>query len=246
MTPSALSVPLSVKLCRNRLHFYDCTIRTCPFCKGATGRAHYLKNRDKQLAAEKVKRDLNRDFYIAKSRAYWHVNKEEIKRRSKERYLANPEARRRQAREWAEKNRERCVWKAMVSRCSNPRDGAYLNYGGRGIRICPRWFGVGGFENFLADMGRRPSSAHSLERLDNNGNYELGNVVWSTRKQQARNRRSNRLLTISGKTQCLQAWAEEMGLPYQRIRDRIERLGWSAEEAISTAPLESGSGRRVS
>lgn len=84
------------------------------------------------------------------------------------------------------KSPEYRAWANMKDRCENPRHRRYLDWGGRGIRVCERWRA---FANFLADMGRRPSADHSLDRINNDGNYEPGNVRWATSSEQAQNRK---------------------------------------------------------
>jgi hypothetical protein len=79
------------------------------------------------------------------------------------------------------------VWNSMRERCTRPRIKGFENYGGRGISVCERWYNS--FENFYADMGPRPSSKHSLDRTDNDGNYEPDNCRWVLRKEQNRNKR---------------------------------------------------------
>jgi len=129
------------------------------------------------------------------------------------------------------KTREYRAWCNMIQRCTNPRATYYRAYGGRGIRVCERWLH---FENFLSDMG--PCRPHfSLERKDTNGDYEPGNCRWATRAEQARNSRSNRLLTHAGKTLCLVDWAAEVGISEKVISDRL-RLGWAVPRAL-TEPL---------
>ena len=123
------------------------------------------------------------------------------------------------------------IWDSMVQRCTNPKDTGYAGYGGRGIKICHQWLTE--FMVFLSDMGPRPSSTHSLDRVDNNGNYEPGNVRWATRKEQERNKRNNHLITIGSTTKCLSAWAEETGIEFNALSQRLRR-GWTAEEAVFT------------
>lgn len=123
------------------------------------------------------------------------------------------------------------VWSGMLDRCRNQNDAAFANYGGRGISVCERWYS---FENFFADMGERPAGL-SLDRRDNEGNYELSNCRWATRKEQARNTRTNRLVTIDGRTQCVAAWQEELGIKRETVQKRVA-AGMAIEKAI-TVPV---------
>lgn len=81
------------------------------------------------------------------------------------------------------------IWSGMIQRCTNPNAPGYENYGGRGIKVCKRWIE---FANFLADMGGKPSPQHSLDRKNNDGDYELNNCRWATRLEQARNKRAQK------------------------------------------------------
>ena len=127
------------------------------------------------------------------------------------------------------------TWSDMKQRCSNPRHRKYHRYGGRGIVVCERWQC---FKNFFADMGRRPSIRHSLDRIDNNGNYEPGNCRWATTKQQARNTVSNQLVSFQGETLCLAEWAERKGIKPLTLRARIFEYGWTVERAMTTPVRE--------
>lgn len=111
---------------------------------------------------------------------------------------------------------EYVTWTSMKTRCLNPNSTKYQDYGGRGITVCERW--VNSFENFLADMGKRPSSRHSLDRYpDLNGNYEPLNCRWATTPQQGRNKRNNVMIETNGFNMPLSAWAELMGIPYMKL-----------------------------
>ena len=124
------------------------------------------------------------------------------------------------------------VWCGMRDRCFKPEGKDYQNYGGRGITVCERWLT---FENFLEDMGI-PPKGHSIDRIDNDGNYEPGNCRWAPIVVQARNRRTNVLITAFGKTKTVAEWSEVCGLERKTLEYRI-RVGWDAERAISTPPL---------
>lgn len=126
-----------------------------------------------------------------------------------------------------EQSRTYRIWKGMRTRCNNPRRREYQRYGGRGIRVCDRW---DSYELFLADMGEAPSGA-TLDRVDNDGNYEPGNCRWATYQENARHTRRSRMLTVDGVTAPLAHWCESRGVKYTLIRDRL-KLGWSHEDAV--------------
>lgn len=130
-------------------------------------------------------------------------------------------------------------WRAMRRRCNAPQDAAYANYGGRGIRVCDRW---ATFKNFLADMGLRPNEAHSIERINNDGDYEPGNCKWATDTEQAHNKRNNRLLTVNGITQPITVWARTSPVTSGAILFRL-RHGWSPEDAVLLPAGVRGNGR---
>lgn len=125
---------------------------------------------------------------------------------------------------------EYICWRQMRIRCHKSSDKSFADYGGRGISVCPQW--RESFSQFLADMGPRPSSDHSIERIDNSGNYKPSNCRWATRLEQCRNRRSNKMLTHNGKTQCMKDWAKELGVRIQLLHSRLKR-GWSVADTLS-------------
>lgn len=120
------------------------------------------------------------------------------------------------------------TWEGMIGRCTNSRSRAYKHYGGRGITVCDRWLS---FENFLADMGERPVRM-TLDRKDNNGNYEPGNCRWATQAEQMRNLRRNRWYEMDGRKQILPDWAKEYDINLFTLRSRLSK-GWPLERALS-------------
>lgn len=120
-------------------------------------------------------------------------------------------------------------WCGMKYRCYNVGCKSYINYGGRGIAVCERW--LQSFENFLEDMGKKPSPIHSIDRINNNGNYEPGNCRWATPPQQGRNVRRNVNITIDNQTKCAADWAKESTVSINLICARKAR-GWSDYDSV--------------
>lgn len=123
------------------------------------------------------------------------------------------------------------AWRGVKSRCLNPLCASYDNYGARGITVCDRW--LESFENFYADMGDPPSKRHSLDRINNDGNYEPGNCRWALPRVQTLNSSNTVWLTFDGRTQCLSDWAEEIGVGISTLQYRITH-GWTVERALTT------------
>ena len=131
------------------------------------------------------------------------------------------------------------IWRMMRARCENPNNRQFENYGGRGIAVCARWQS---FENFIADMGRRPSDEFTLERKNNDKGYTKSNVRWATFAEQNRNLRTNRYVIYHGERRLLFDLAHEHDLAPCTIYARLKR-GMTVEEAVDT-PARRG-GRRV-
>jgi len=121
------------------------------------------------------------------------------------------------------------TWRAMRQRCLNPRNVRYPRYGGRGITICERWMK---FENFLADMGPRPSPKHSIDRINTDGNYEPSNCRWATPKEQTDNRKRTVMITYNGMTMSMLDWSLRLGGKRTLVISRI-RSGWDPQLAVS-------------
>lgn len=112
-------------------------------------------------------------------------------------------------------------WKSMRMRCISPTYSSYPNYGGRGIRVCDRW--LNSFENFLEDMGPRPSDQHSLDRIDNSGNYCPENCRWATVEQQVNNKRSSIYVEYGGEVLTVGQWAKKLNKCRETLRYRYHK-----------------------
>ena len=130
------------------------------------------------------------------------------------------------------------TWIQMLVRCRNVKYKSYHRYGGRGIKVCDQW--ANDFMTFLKDVGPKPSSKHTLDRIDSNGDYEPGNIQWATQKQQHNNRTDNRIVTVEGVPMTVAEAAEKYNVPHVRIRNRLN-YGWAGEAAV-LIPLQ---GRRL-
>ena len=126
------------------------------------------------------------------------------------------------------------IWQGLIQRCINGNDHSYCDYGGRGISVCDRW--LHSFENFLSDMGFRPSSDYSIDRIDTNGNYEPNNCRWATNEQQANNRRNNVMCIYDGKEYTASQIAREHDININTFIHAYPK-GMSVSEAINTPYL---------
>lgn len=121
------------------------------------------------------------------------------------------------------------TWNDMLQRCYKVNCKAYPRYGGRGIQVCERW--RASVKNFINDVSPKPSSAHTLDRINNDGHYEPGNVRWATRKEQSYNRQNNKKVVFGNNTVLARHLAQEMGVSYERFRWYL-RKGFTAEAAL--------------
>jgi len=123
------------------------------------------------------------------------------------------------------------IWNNMMGRCYNPNSTSYPNYGAKGITVCKRWHK---FELFCLDMGERPSLKHSLDRKKNHIGYRKSNCRWATKKEQARNRTDNHIITIGGVSKPVCEWSEIYGIRSDTIIRRIAKYGYTPSDAVTT------------
>jgi hypothetical protein len=120
------------------------------------------------------------------------------------------------------------VWAGMWTRCTNPKQASFKDYGARGVTVCKRWEDYG---KFLEDMGRRPTPKHTIDRADNNKGYSPNNCKWVPRKEQNRNKLNTILISYRGEKRLLNDWCELLKLPPSTIRMRLWR-GWPVSDAF--------------
>lgn len=120
------------------------------------------------------------------------------------------------------------AWAHMLARCRNPKTQGFARWGGRGITVCERWLS---FENFFADMGKKPSGK-SLDRIDNDGNYEPGNCRWATRRAQSGNQERSLRFEWNGQKRTLSDLAHEHKVPRRKVYQRL-LSGWTLQEALT-------------
>jgi len=132
------------------------------------------------------------------------------------------------------RSKEYKTWCGMKTRCYNPNDSYYNRYGGRGIKVCGRW--LNSFENFLEDMGKRPSPKHSIDRINNDGDYEPSNCKWATGVEQIRNRSISTWVEVFGENKPLFSWAKELNIKPATLAWRI-RQGKKIENMIEAISL---------
>lgn len=121
--------------------------------------------------------------------------------------------------------------RGAISRCYNPNNKKYKNYGVRGITVSERYRGADGVDNLIQDIGTKPGPEFSLDRIDNDGNYCPGNLQWSNPKQQAGHKTTSRMITYKDETLTLEEWSQRTGILSDTIAHRLKR-GWSTEKAL--------------
>ena len=123
------------------------------------------------------------------------------------------------------------TWSLMRQRCYNRNCLRYPSHGGRGIGVCASW--RVSFSAFYADMGKKPTLEHTLDRINNDGNYEPGNCRWATPREQANNTRRNLWYEHNGEKRTLAEWSRISGIPYGALKCRLMMFHWPIDKALT-------------
>ena len=124
------------------------------------------------------------------------------------------------------------VWLNMISRCYNTSSQRFTNYGGRGIMVCDRW--LESFDNFLSDVGHLWEQGLQIDRIDNDGNYEINNIRFTTKEEQSLNKTTTRKLSLGESTMTLSQWSKTLGIKMSTLLARIDYYKWPIEKALTT------------
>lgn len=122
-------------------------------------------------------------------------------------------------------------WRNMIERCENPDNSSYQDYGGRGIKVCERWHDV---SLFIGDLPPGYVNGMQMDRIDNDGDYEPGNIRWVTPKRNSSNRRTTRVIQYNGVSRTASEWSRLLGGSHGLVSQRIDEFGWSEEAAVTT------------
>lgn len=144
---------------------------------------------------------------------------------------------------WSKSGKDKAVpeytaWCTMKNRCYTKTHKNYEEWGGRGIRVCSRW--LESFDNFIEDMGQKPSRQHSLDRINNNGDYEPSNCRWATSKQQNSNKRNRRNLEYNGDVKSLSEWAALLGIDKRLLWQKLATSTFSEAYEFYLAKKKNG------
>ena len=178
-------------------------MKQCTKCKQLLSKDQFHKDKTTRDGFKYQCKDCKKVY----DKIYKMANAEKITRWSKKHYKRNAKKYKVTSIRWSRKNPEYIVWRNIICRCIKPENKDHEYYGGRGITICQRW--LDSFANFFKDMGKRPSPKHTIDRIDNNGNYELSNCRWVTMKEQNNNKRSIRKIHDAKQREDLKKEKEE-------------------------------------
>lgn len=128
--------------------------------------------------------------------------------------------------------REYQSWYGAIRRCTNENNQDYFRYGARGITVCERW--LNSFPAFLEDMGPKTKNNYTIDRIDNNGNYEPDNCQWGTRERQANNTRQNALIKHMGEIKTMAEWGKKYNISLGTLHYRLRKLKWNIKKALNT------------